>query len=314
MAITTVDRFLRYKSQGFGKTFAEKFPACSNLAKGHIDSTTTILDVQGLNFVSFGKVARDLVMRMQKIDGDNYPETLNRLYIVNAGSGFKLLWNTAKGFLDPRTTSNIRVLGDKFRHRILEGMGCLGSEKGPWNDPEIMKTAHAGEAMHLRKLRSSSEHDIRIDFQDSKFDMRVIVDQLYPAYLDAPAAIAEGNENGISSSNVTGHLTDDSAPESGSLDARSLLVAFIVNLLAYIYLMLRKLGRFFLSRFAALHTEEGDRSRGSSWVQATSQMQLKQEKLIQPYWQRLQRLAHMVVELCDRISGIDWMISSAVEI
>ncbi|KAJ8432532.1 hypothetical protein Cgig2_009296 [Carnegiea gigantea] len=74
MNVTTVDRFLKYHIQGFEKAFVEKFPACSIAAKRHIDSTTTILDVHGVNWMSFGKIAHDLVMRMQKIDGDNYPE------------------------------------------------------------------------------------------------------------------------------------------------------------------------------------------------------------------------------------------------
>ncbi|KAL8213939.1 hypothetical protein R6Q57_003388 [Mikania cordata] len=133
-------------------------PTCSVAARRHIDACTTILDVQGMNWMSFGKVAHDLLTRMQKLDGDNYPETLHQMFIVNAGNGFKFAWNTVKGFLDPRTTSKIHVLGNKYQSQLFEVIdssqlpdflggncscpnegGCMISDKGPWQDPELIK-------------------------------------------------------------------------------------------------------------------------------------------------------------------------------
>lgn len=113
-------------------------------------------DTISKGMANFSKPARYLFTEIQKIDSNYYPETLNRLFIVNAGSGFKILWKALRAFLDARTLAKIHVLGNNFAHELREIIdpsnlptflggnctcsengGCLFSDKGPWNNPEI---------------------------------------------------------------------------------------------------------------------------------------------------------------------------------
>ncbi|CAM8918777.1 unnamed protein product [Rhodiola kirilowii] len=161
MEVTTFDRYVKYHVREFEKTFHEKFPACSIAERRHIDQSTTIFDVQGV--------------------------TLNRMFIINAGSGFRLLWNTVKGFLDPNTAAKINVLGNKYQNKLLEMIdaselpdflggnctcsdqgGCMRSDKGPWKDPEILKEVQMvrnGDHKCLLK-NAPSNIDEKIIFED----------------------------------------------------------------------------------------------------------------------------------------------------
>ncbi|CAN0866504.1 Phosphatidylinositol/phosphatidylcholine transfer protein SFH3 [Linum grandiflorum] len=177
--VTSLDRYVQYHVQEFEKAFTYKFPACSIAAKKHIDQSTTIIDVQGVGLKQFTKTARELIGRIQKIDGDNYPETLNRMFVINGGAGFRLLWNSVKQFLDPKTASKINVLGSKYQSKLLEVIdaselpsffggtctcadkgGCMRSSKGPWNDPDILKMVQNGEGKCHGKSLSGIEEKL----------------------------------------------------------------------------------------------------------------------------------------------------------
>ncbi|KAK2360578.1 Sec14p phosphatidylinositol transfer family protein [Trifolium repens] len=349
MNVTTIDRFLKYHVQGFEKMFKEKFPACSIAAKRHIDKTTTIIDVHGVNWLSFSKIANELVMRMQKIDGDNYPETLNQMFIVNAGSGFKLIWNTAKGFLDPRTTAKINVLGNKFQSRLLEIIdscqlpdflggscscpndgGCLRSNKGPWNDPDILKLLNSREATKPMKFGSSSVAD-RLDAQSyasmvtHKLATSTEISEpgpmseatLIPSTFTQSVPSSENKRmrdhgpicNLVEPNNDAKEVGDVDLPSGSSNNhsrrqpkklisyITSTLDLVIVKVLACIYVVFAALGNFFVVRSA--NNEPGSDQK-IQLVESSSLQQLITPALKEPIWQRLRNLEAVVTEMANK--------------
>lgn len=192
MRITTIDRYLKYHVQEFEKAIYEKFPACSIAAKRRICSTTTILDVQGLGAKNFSRTAANLLASMTKIDNNYYPETLHRMFIVNAGPGFKkVLWPAAQKFLDAKTIAKIQVLEPKSLGKLLEAIdssqlpdflggscscpvegGCLRSNMGPWNDPDIMKLVYNVETTFVRQITRVSSDDQKVDLYTQTFPLK----------------------------------------------------------------------------------------------------------------------------------------------
>ncbi|XP_024009689.1 phosphatidylinositol/phosphatidylcholine transfer protein SFH9 isoform X2 [Eutrema salsugineum] len=339
MKVTTLERFLRYHVQGFEKTFSEKFPACSIAAKRHINSSTTIIDVHGVSWMSFRKLAQDLVMRMQKIDGDNYPETLNQMYIVNAGSGFKLVWNTVKGFLDPKTTSKIHVLGNKYRSHLLEIIdpselpdflggncscpnegGCMRFNKGPWNDPEIMKLVRSRDATYKTKEIDLPENGEvaklfalrHVNTEISSPDGRQVRESESHLEHDKRAQLRNQAEAvGIgrvvqsdSTNQLHSTLTEERSLKKSLQKVASSLARFIFQLLACLCLMFRILGRLVNKQPEnQLRPEELTVSVSQQHVPPTPPHVQGRESL-HPCWLRLQNLETMVTVLFDKPRNI----------
>nr|XP_017257091.1 PREDICTED: phosphatidylinositol/phosphatidylcholine transfer protein SFH6-like isoform X2 [Daucus carota subsp. sativus] len=157
--VTTWDRLVKYHVQEFEKRVLVKFPACSISARRHIDSSTVILDVQGVDSKKFAGSVGEVMDKMRLIDTNYYPETLHRMFIINAGPVFWMAWNIiCKRHVDPKTLTKIQVLGKKYQNKLLEVIdkselpeflggcctcmdqgGCVRSDKGPWNDPNVLK-------------------------------------------------------------------------------------------------------------------------------------------------------------------------------
>nr|BAE98820.1 hypothetical protein [Arabidopsis thaliana] len=178
MEVTTIERYLKYHVQEFERTLQEKLPACSVAAKRRVTTTTTILDVEGLGMKNFTPTAANLLATIAKVDCNYYPETLHRMFIVNAGIGFRsFLWPAAQKLLDPMTIAKIQVLEPRSLSKLLEAIdssqlpeflgglckcpnegGCLRSNKGPWNDPEIVELVHHMEVNNVPQTTTAPLH------------------------------------------------------------------------------------------------------------------------------------------------------------
>ncbi|XP_058009535.1 phosphatidylinositol/phosphatidylcholine transfer protein SFH11 isoform X2 [Hevea brasiliensis] len=128
---TTIENFVRYHVSEQEKTLNLRLPACSIAAKRHIASTTSILDVKGVGMSNFSKPARCLFMEIQKIDSNYYPEVLG--------------YNYQNNLLEAIDASNLpSFLGGNCT--CSDYGGCLFSDKGPWNNPEIKEILQAVSA------------------------------------------------------------------------------------------------------------------------------------------------------------------------
>lgn len=77
---------------------------------------TAIVDLKGFGDTDSGVIS--FAKAIAKVDQDNYPEHLAKMYIINAPGFFTGVWKLIRFFVDDRTKAKIHVLGENFQESL----------------------------------------------------------------------------------------------------------------------------------------------------------------------------------------------------
>ncbi|KAI5995724.1 CRAL-TRIO domain-containing protein [Pisolithus marmoratus] len=136
--LTTQERQLKRFVLEYERFLEERLPASSKAIGHPVETSCTILDLQGVSITNFYRV-KDYVFQTAKIGQDRYPECMGKFYIINAPWAFSTV-----------TVSKIDILGANYRDKLLSQIpeenlpadlggrcrcsgGCSLSDAGPWN-------------------------------------------------------------------------------------------------------------------------------------------------------------------------------------
>ena len=83
-------------------------------SRGYLCETmTAIIDIKGMSMRHITKDFLLLVKQLASIDQNHYPERMGRVYIINTGAMFSLVWRGITPWLDRNTASKFRILSSE---------------------------------------------------------------------------------------------------------------------------------------------------------------------------------------------------------
>ncbi|CAD7924013.1 unnamed protein product [Amoebophrya sp. A120] len=156
-SVATEEEIIEYFISECERRDCIRFPCCSLAAGRLIESSVAVIDLSGLSFrLVTHAMIRKLIKFLSAINQDHYPETLHRMFIVNAPRVFSLAWSFVKPLLDEKTLEKISIYGSDFYPALCEivdeenipkflggkhgdGVDRGLADIGPWNRPELVR-------------------------------------------------------------------------------------------------------------------------------------------------------------------------------
>lgn len=149
VAYGSQERFMQFLVCYGECTMQYRFPACSLAAGKYIGKGVYIVDLTGFALSNFNSEMRAFLKAFNGVFGDNYPESVEKMFIINAPLMFRTVWSFIGPLMDKRTRDKTSILGGQkdFLPKLLEWLPAenlpvfLGGkdtscdfihEKGPW--------------------------------------------------------------------------------------------------------------------------------------------------------------------------------------
>jgi len=79
-----------------------------------------VYDLSALTMNHLSRANYHMFQVFHSFDCNNYPESLRRVYLINAPQVFTIGWKFAKKFLDPVTLKKIVILGSDYKQELLK--------------------------------------------------------------------------------------------------------------------------------------------------------------------------------------------------
>lgn len=115
-----------------------------------------IMDMANLTVGQLNSRTLAIIKEQSAIDSLCFPETMNKMFIVNAPRFFTATWTIIKGWLDPRTANKVEVLGSPsvWQKKLLDYVDedQLPSDyggKGPRTQDTMEKEGFVGDIKRL---------------------------------------------------------------------------------------------------------------------------------------------------------------------
>ena len=131
------------------------------------------------------KRVKEQLTKASKITSDYYPETMYKMFIINAPSFFTFLWGFCKGLVNEKTREKIHIyskpsqwkpalqehIDDDKLPEVFGGScrckhGCLFNDPGPWNPDCLLYDKFTRLPARKQKEESRPEQNLILNLDN----------------------------------------------------------------------------------------------------------------------------------------------------